>query len=193
MDSSDDRFPQKDSSIRSVPTSDLDFDFLKVKTKELLNDAIASAILFDEKIVRNRDESEFEEMPTTRLRIGLEALANGDRKRFGEKFDEFENDIEKGNPKYEENNLLMFGPLNEIDRAVGNYGSFRSVLHYPVLTTAKPNREAMLPKKDGTLVEGGIYLEDEEEAQELTRQSIYDVARVIMAEGLGRFLNGGSK
>ena len=180
------------SSRKSIPTSDLDFDFLKVKIRELLNDAIASAILFDEKIIRNRDESEFEEMPTTRLRIGLEALVSGDRERFGEKFEEFENDIEKGNPKYEENNLLMFGPLNEIDRAVGNFGSFRSVLHYPVLTTAKPNREVMLPKKDGTEDKTG-YLENEEEVQELIRQSVYEVAREIMMEDLGRSLNGGSK
>ena len=180
------------SSRKSIPTSDLDFDFLKVKTKELLNDAIASAILFDEKIIRNGDEGEFEEMPTTRLRIGLEALANGDRERFGKKFEEFENDIDEGNQRYEENNTLMFGPLNEIDRAVGNFGNLISILHYPVLTTAKPNREVMLPKKDGTADKTG-YLENEEEVQELTRQSIYEVAREIMMEGLGRSLNGGLK
>ena len=180
------------SSRKSIPTSDLDFDFLKVKVRELLNDAIASAILFDEKIIRNRDESEFEEMPTTRLRIGLEALASGNRERFGEKFEEFANDAEKGNPKYKENNLLMFGPLSRIDRAVGNFGSLLNVLRYPVLTTAKPNREVMLPKKDGTEDKTG-YLENEEEVQELIRQSVYEVAREIMMEDLGRSLNGGSK
>lgn len=180
------------SSRKSIPTSDLDFDFLKVKVRELLNDAIASAILFDEKIIRNGDECEFEEMPTTRLRIGLEALTNGDRERFGEIYREFRSNIKGGNQRYRENNLLMFGPLNEIDRAVGNFGSLISVLRYPVLTTAKPNREVMLPRRDGTADKTG-YLENEEEALELTRQSVYEVAREIMAEGLGRSLNGGSK
>ena len=81
----------------------------------------------------------------------------------------------------------MFGPLHEIDGAVGNFGSFFNVLCYPVLTTAKPYREVMLPKKDGTVDKSG-YLENEEEAQELTRQSVYKVAREVMTEGLGRSL-----
>ena len=72
----------------SIPTNELDFDFLKVKVRELLNDAVASAILFDEKIIKNGDEGEFEEMPSTRLRIGLDALANGDRKKFNVKYEE---------------------------------------------------------------------------------------------------------
>ena len=33
-----------------IPTSDLDFDFLRVKVRELLNDAVATAVLFDEEI-----------------------------------------------------------------------------------------------------------------------------------------------
>ena len=65
-------------------------------------------------------------------------------------------------------------------------------MRYPVLTTAKPNREVMLPKKDGTEDKTG-YLENEEEVQELIRQSVYEVAREIMMEDLGRSLNGGSK
>ena len=47
----------------------------------------------------------------------------------------------------------------------------------------------MLPKKDGTLVEEVCELKNADEAQELTRQSIYEVARKIMTRGLGRFLN----
>lgn len=176
----------------SIPTNELDFDFLKVKVRELLNDAVASAILFDEKIIKNGDEGEFEEMPSTRLRIGLDALANGDRKKFNVKYEEFCSDIEEGNQRYSENNILMFGPLNEIDRAVGNFGNFSSILRYPVLTTAKPNREVMLPKKDGTPAEE-YYLENEEEVQELTRKIIYEVAAEVMKEGLGKSLNGDSK
>lgn len=53
------------------------------------------------------------------------------------------------------------------------------ILRYPVLTTAKSNREVMLPKKDGTPAEE-YYLENEEEAQELTRNIIYEVAAEIM-------------
>ena len=94
-----------------------------------------------------------------------------------------------GNPKYRENNALMFGSLNEIDRAVGNFGSFRRTLHYLVLTTDKANREAMLPKKDVTLVQEVCELKNADEAQELTRQSIYEVARDIMMKDLGRSLN----
>lgn len=33
-----------------------------MKTRELLNNVITSAILFDEKIIANSDEGEFEEM-----------------------------------------------------------------------------------------------------------------------------------
>lgn len=128
-------------------------------------------------------------MPTTRLKIGLDALANGNREKFGEIFREFRTNIKQGNQKYRENNVLIFGPLYEIDTAVGNFGSFRATLHYPVLTTAKANREVMLPKKDGTLVEEVCELKNADEAQELTRQSIYEVARKIMTRGLGRSLN----
>ena len=180
------------TSRNRVPTNDLDFDFLKVKVRELLNDAIASAILFDEIIIKNGDEGEFEEMPTTRLRIGLEALANGDRKIFGEKYRKFRSDIDGGIQRYRENNALMFGPLYRIDRAIGNFGNFSSILRYPVLTTAKPNREVMLPKKDRTSAEVD-YLENEEEVQDLTRQLIYEVTAEIMKDGLGKSLNGDLK
>ncbi len=174
----------------NIPTSDLDFDFLKVKVRELLNDTIASAILFDEKIKKNGDEAQFDETPTKRLKIGLNTLADGDRERFGEKYREFRSSINGGNQRYRENNLLMFGPLSEIDRAVGNFGNLDSTLSYPVLTTAKIRREVMLPKKDGTLAEYEECLEDAEETQELTKQSIYEVAREIMNSPVGRALDG---
>lgn len=180
------------TSRNRVPTNDLDFDFLKVKVRELLNDAITSAILFDEKIIQNNDEAEFKEMPTTRLKIGLDALANGNRKKFGEIFEEFKTNIDEGNQRYRENNVLMFGPLYRIDRAVGNFGCFSTILRYPVLTTAKPNGEVMLPKKDRTSAEVD-YLENEEEVQELTRQLIYEVTAEIMKDGLGKSLNGDLK
>ena len=67
-----------------IPTSDLDFDFLRVKVRELLNDAVATAVLFDEEIIKNGDQDKFDEMPTKRLKIGLNALVSGDQKRFGE-------------------------------------------------------------------------------------------------------------
>lgn len=108
------------------------------------------------------------------------------------KYEEFCSDIDEGNQRYSKNNILMFGPLNEIDRAVGNFGSFSTILRYHVLTTAKPNREVMLPKKDGTSAETD-YLENEEEVQELTRQIIYEVTAEIMKEGLGKSLNGDLK
>lgn len=52
------------SAINSMPASDLDFNFFKkkLKLKIYLNDAIASALLFDVKIIKNGDEGEFEEM-----------------------------------------------------------------------------------------------------------------------------------
>ena len=53
-----------------IPTSDLDFDFLRVKVRELLNDAVANAVLFDEEIIKNGDQDKFDEMPTKRLSFG---------------------------------------------------------------------------------------------------------------------------
>lgn len=41
-----------------------------------VNDAISSDLLFDEKIIKNVDESEYEEMPTTRFNIDLYSLVN---------------------------------------------------------------------------------------------------------------------
>ena len=73
----------------NIPTSDLDFDFLRVKVRELLNDAVATAVLFDEEIIKNGDQDKFDEMPTKRLKIGLNALAAGDRKGFNVKYEEF--------------------------------------------------------------------------------------------------------
>ena len=172
----------------NIPTSDLDFDFLRVKVRELLNDAVANAVLFDEEIIKNGDQDKFDEMPTKRLKIGLNALVSGDRKRFGEKYEEFRSSINGGNQKYRENNILMFGPLSRIDRAVGNFGDFSSVLEYPVLTTAKPWGEAMLPKKDGTLAKFEECLADAEEVKELTKKVIYEVAKEIMTEGSGQVL-----
>lgn len=179
----------KESQRKKVPTSDLDFDFLKEKTRQLLNDVIASAILFDEKIIANGDVSEFVEMPTVRLKIYLNALANGNIEKFNEKYEEFCTDIEEENQRYRENNILMFGPLNEIDEAVGIFGSFTNTLSYPVLTTAKPNREAMLPKKDGTKVLFQTYLENPKEAKELTKKSIFEVTKEVMNDELGKSLN----
>ena len=174
--------------LGNIPTSDLDFDFLRVKVRELLNDAVATAVLFDEEIIKNGDQDKFDEMPTKRLKIGLNALASGDRKGFNVKYEEFESNIDNNDQRYRENNILMFGPLHEIDRAVGNFGSFRSVLEYPVLTTAKPWGEAMLPKKDGTLAKFEECLENAEEVKELTKKVIYEVAKEIMTEGLGQVL-----
>ena len=150
----------------------------------MLNDAVATAVLFDEEIIKNGDQDKFDEMPTKRLKIGLNALVLGDRKGFNVK----SNIKNNGQKIYEDNNLLMFGPLHEIDRAVGNFGSFRSVLTYPVLTTVKIRREVMLPKKDGTLVNEVRYLENEEEVKELTKKVIYEVAKEIMTEGSGQVL-----
>ena len=119
----------------------------------------------------------------------MNALVLGDRKGFNVKYKEFRSNIKNNGQKiYEDNNLLMFGPLHEIDRAVGNFGSFRSVLTYPVLTTVKIRREVMLPKKDGTLVNEVRYLENEEEVKELTKKVIYEVAKEIMTEGSGQVL-----
>ena len=174
--------------LGNIPTSDLDFDFLRVKVRELLNDAVATAVLFDEEIIENGDQDKFDEMPTKRLKIGLNALASGDRKGFNLKYEEFRSNINGGNQKYRENNILMFGPLYEIDTAVGNFGDFSSVLEYPVLTTAKPWGEAMLPKKDGTLAEFEECLENAEEVKELTKKVIYEVAKEIMTEGSGQVL-----
>lgn len=178
------------SLLKSVPTSDLDFDFLKVKVRELLNDAIASAIIFDEKIKKNDDESQFDEMPTKMLKRALNALADGNREQIYKVTNFFMYAANNGNLKYEDNNALVFGSLNEINYAVGNFGNFRSALTYPVLTTAKAKREPMLPKKDGTLVNEVRYLENAEEAQKLTKQSIYEVAREIMNSPIGRALDG---
>ena len=72
--------------------------------------------------------------------------------------------------------------------AVGNFGDFSSVLEYPVLTTAKPWGEAMLPKKDGTLAKFEECLADAEEVKELTKKVIYEVAKEIMTEGSGQVL-----
>ena len=157
----------------NIPTSDLDFDFLRVKVRELLNDAVATAVLFDEEIIKNGDQDKFDEMPTKRLKIGLNALAAGDRKGFNVKYEEFESNIDNNDQRYRENNILMFGPLSRIDRAVGNFGDFSSVLKYPVLTTAKPWGEAMLPRKDGTLAKYPECLENAEEVKELTKKVIY--------------------
>ena len=88
----------------------------------MLNDAVATAVLFDEEIIKNGDQDKFDEMPTKRLKIGLNALAAGDRKKFDVKFEEFESNIDNNDQKYRENNILMFGPLYRIDTAVGNFG-----------------------------------------------------------------------
>ena len=96
--------------------------------------------------------------------------------------------IDNNDQRYRENNILMFGPLSRIDRAVGNFGDFSSVLKYPVLTTAKPWGEAMLPKKDGTLAKYPECLENAEEVKELTKKVIYEVAKEIMTEGSGQVL-----
>ena len=173
----------------NIPTSDLDFDFLRVKVRELLNDAVATAVLFDEEIIKNGDQDKFDEMPTKRLKIGLNALASGDRKGFNVKYEEFESNIDNNDQKiYEDNNLLMFGPLNRIDRAVGNFGYFGSILEIPVLTTVKPLGEVMLPKKVGTLAKFEECLENAEEVKELTKKIIYEVAKEIMTEGSGQVL-----
>ena len=172
----------------NIPTSDLDFDFLRVKVRELLNDAVATAVLFDEEIIKNGDQDKFDEMPTKRLKIGLNALASGDRKRFGEKYEEFRSSINGGNQRYRENNILMFGPLYTIDRAVGNFGCFSNILEIPVITTVKPLGEVILPKKDGTLARFEKCLENAEEVKELTKKVIYEVAKEIMTEGSGQVL-----
>ena len=82
----------------------------------------------------------------------------------------------------------MFGPLYRIDRAVGNFGYFGSILEIPVLTTVKPLGEVMLPKKDGTLAKFEECLADAEEVKELTKKVIYEVAKEIMTEGSGQVL-----
>ena len=131
-------------------------------------------------------------MQTTRLKICLDALANENREIFAKKIEEFKNDIDQGLQRYSEDNLLIFGPLYRIDSAFGNFGCFSIIIRYLVLTTAKPNREVMLPKKDRTSAEKD-YLENEEEVQELTKKLKYEVAAEIMKEGLGKSLNGDLK
>lgn len=170
----------------NIPTSDLDFDFFEIKVEELLNDAITTAIMFDEKIIENKDT--VEEMPTARLRLGLDALARGDRKTFGEKYRQFRSDIDVGNQIYRGYNVLMFGPLNELDIAVGNFGDFSSVLSYPVITTAKTKREVMLPKKDGTSAKYDLCLENAEEVKKLVQESVYRVTGRVLTEGIGKVL-----
>lgn len=170
----------------NIPTSDLDFDFFEVKVEELLNDAITTAIMFDEEIINNGDT--VEEMPTSRLRRALYDLSIGKSQELDKTFEFFMYNIKKDKPKYSDYNALMFGPLNEIDRAVGNFGDFSSALSYPVLTTAKAKREIMLPKKDGTLAKWESYLEDAEEVKRLAQESIYKVAKKVMTEGIGKVL-----
>lgn len=175
--------------LKSVPTSDMDFDFLKEKVEELLLDAITCAILFSEKIIKKGDTDKFEEMPTTKLKIGLSALMNKDKEKFGQIVNEFLNNGIKCQTKYREKYVLVYGPLNEINRAVGNFGNFRSVLTYPVLTSAKPDGEVMLPRKDGTLVEEINYLEDAEEVKRITQEAIYEVTKKIMSGPFGEALD----
>lgn len=171
--------------MKSVPTSDLDFNFLRRKIRELLNDAVASALIFDEEIQKNGDEGDFNEMPSSIIKTCLNALLDKNYEKFGEKFDEIENQID--NTKYKDNMLLLWGPLGEINYAVGNFGSFRSVLTYPVLTTVS-TREVMLPKKDGTLVNEVGYLKDPDEVKKLTKEAVYEIVKEVMTEGLGKSL-----
>lgn len=63
-------------------------------------------------ISSNVDEGE---MPTARLKTGLIALDNGNTEKINGKYEEFISDIDRGNQRYRENNILMFGPLSEIN------------------------------------------------------------------------------
>lgn len=167
-----------------IQASDLDYDFLATKVQQLLDDAITVAIMYEEELGENSET--LPEMPQARMKAMLNALANGDTKAFEEKFNQIQSDIDKVSEKYRDFSLLMFGPLNEINRAVGNFGNFSSIFEYPVSTTACSNREAMLRRKDGKKVRVTAKLADD--VLDQTKETVFKVAKTTLVEGMGKVL-----
>lgn len=165
------------STWHTVATEEMDFDFFKGKVVELLNDIATIAVMFDEKIIENKDENEFEDMPTLKTKKAFIAAINNNQKDFnnnGTKY--FVDNALYGNQKYRDYNVLMTGPLDMIEHYMGYIGSLDTALEYHVLTTAKPRGEIALQRKDrkpirssGDLIE---YLKVAKIVKTITQESI---------------------
>lgn len=135
-------------------------------------------------MVKNRDR--VSRGPVDKIKTAIVALSKGDSNMFETYFDDFTESIDSCDQKYRDYYLLIFGPLNEINRFIGNFGSFESIIGYPILTAATEGREIPLRKKDGTKIENLFDFKDLETVKSTVKKSVYRVAGRVMKSGLGR-------
>lgn len=166
-----------------VELEDLDFEFFEKKIEELLNDAIASAALAVDEMVINRDR--VSRGPVDKIKTAIVALSKADPKVFETYFNDFTKSIDSCDQKYRDYYLLIFGSLNEINRFIGNFGRFESIINYPVLTTATEVREIPLVKKDRSKIKSPSDFGDLEAVKSAVKKSVYKVANKVMKSGLG--------
>lgn len=176
------------STWHTISTEDLDFDFFKGKVKELLNDIVTTAVMFDANINKNIDSNKFKQMPTLKLKIGLNALVNDDIKTFIEKFEQFKNDIDSSDKKYKDYNLLMFGSLDELRRFVSGTNYLDSVVSCRLLTTAKPMGEIPLPRKNRKSIEWSDELKETQKVSDKVKTLTQEAIKETLETGVGKVL-----
>lgn len=166
-----------------IRLEDIDFNFFERKVRELLNDAISAAALAVDEMNKNKDR--VSRGPVDKIKTAVTALAKGDTKVFETYFDDFTKSINTCDQKYRDYYLLVFGPLNEINRFVGNFGSFNSIISYPVLTTAAREREIPLKQKNGSKIESLSDFQNLDEVKSMVKKSVFKIASETMKSGLG--------
>lgn len=166
-----------------IKLEDIDFNFFERKVRELLNDAISAAALAVDEMNKNKDRISRESVD--KIKTAVTALAKGDTNIFKTYFDNFTKSINTYNQKYRDYYLLVFGPLNEINRFVGNFGSFNSIISYPVLTTAAREREIPLKQKNGSKIESLSDFQNLDEVKSMVKKSVFKIAGETMKSGLG--------
>lgn len=166
-----------------IGLENIDFNFFEKKVEELLNDAISAAALAVDEMNKNKDK--ISRGPVDKIKTAIIALSKGDSKIFETYFDDFTKSINTCDQKYRDYYLLVFGSLNEINRFVGKYGSFDSIISYPVLTTAAEEREITLRQKDGNKIESLSDFQNIDEIKSAVKKSVFKVAVKVMKNGLG--------
>lgn len=161
-----------------IKLEDIDFEFFERKVEELLNDAFSAAALAVDEMTKNNEK--ISRGPLDKIKTAITALSKGDIKLFENYFDDFTENINNCDKKYRDYYLLIFGPLNEINRFVGNFGSFESIMNYPILTTASEKREIPLRYKNGDKIENLSDPKDLEFVKSNVKKIVFKSANKII-------------
>ena len=76
--------------------------------------------------------------------------------------------------------LLVIDQVKSVNRFVGNFGSFESIINYPILTTASEKREIPLRYKNGDKIENLSDPKDLEFVKSNVKKIVFKSANKII-------------